>query len=360
MAGIKDLHAVWNNVKEMDLRPLVEQARALPRIAILGQAGSGRSRLAEQLRRDPARPGVETQSEALILDLEQAAEAAQAELILLIINPANEDASRELALAARWRSAGKNLLLIVNCAPGQAPAAIPEALTGWVEDDDFLSRQVAPAAVRLLTARLLALGRHFPLFRAAVAAHLINDACFSNAAYSLSTGLAEIAPVLGIPLNITDMVVLTKTQAFLVYKLGLALGLSLRWQDYVAEFGSVLGGGFAWRQAARQLVGLIPAWGIVPKVAVAYAGTYVVGHTVYRWYLTGRHITASQMRQLYTQAFARGKGLAQNLAAKLPRPRRKKKAPEALPAPAAGLVCAQCGKVSAADAQFCQYCGLSF
>ncbi|MCI0519505.1 MAG: zinc ribbon domain-containing protein, partial [Chloroflexi bacterium] len=174
--------------------------------------------------------------------------------------------------------------------------------------------------------------------------------------YSLSTGLAEIAPVLGVPLNITDMLVLSKTQAFLVYKLGLALGLSLRWQEYVAEFGGVLGGGFVWRQAARQLVGLIPAWGILPKVAVAYAGTYVVGHVVYRWYLTGRHVNAAQMRQLYQQAFARGKGLAQNLAAKLPRPRRKAKKTEALPA-TAQRTCAQCGKVSAADAQFCQYCG---
>jgi hypothetical protein len=112
-------------------------------------------------------------------------------------------------------------------------------------------------------------------------------------------------------------------------------------------------------------------------MAVSYAGTYVVGHAVYRWYLTGRHVTGAQMKQLYAQAFTRGKHLAQNLRQKLPK--RKVKALE-LPAPASqiittesqparrslisrrvkGRVCPNCGKTSAQDAQFCQYCGQAF
>ena len=76
-----------------------------------------------------------------------------------------------------------------------------------------------------------------------IAHQLINETCFSNAVYSLTTGVAEVVPIFDIPLNITDMVVLTKAQAFLVYKLGLTLGFSTRWQDYLGEFGSVVGGG---------------------------------------------------------------------------------------------------------------------
>jgi uncharacterized protein (DUF697 family) len=194
----------------------------------------------------------------------------------------------------------------------------------------------------------------------AIGRGLINEACFSNAAYSFSTGLAEIVPGLGIPLSVTDMVILTKTQAFLVYKLGLVLGLSTRWQDYVSEFGGVLGGGFIWRQVARQLVGLIPAWGILPKVAVAYAGTNVVGNVVLQWYLTGRHLSRQQIRQLYVQAFGKGKEMASQLMKRLPRPRRKKKI-KALPPPGSEvLVCPACGKSSSSDARFCQYCGQSF
>ena len=149
---------------------------------------------------------------------------------------------------------------------------------------------------------LLGLGRFFPLFRIPIAHYLINDTCFSNAAYAMSTGLAEIVAVLDIPITIADSIILTKSQAFLVYKLGLALGYSTRWQDYIAEFGGVLGGGFVWRQIARSLVGLIPVWGIIPKTGIAYAGTYVVGNVVLQWYLTGKQVSGKQMQQLYAQA----------------------------------------------------------
>ena len=117
------------------------------------------------------------------------------------------------------------------------------------------------------------------------------------------------------------MMVLTKSQAFLAYKLGLLLGFSTRWQDYVTELGSVIGSGFLWRQIARQLVGLVPGWGIIPKVAVAYSGTYVVGNAILGWYLTGRKLTPQQMRELYAQAFDRGKEYARKLSEKLPKPR---------------------------------------
>jgi hypothetical protein len=162
--------------------------------------------------------------------------------------------------------------------------------------------------------------------------------------------------------------------------------------------------------------------GIVPKVAVSYAGTYVVGNAVLQWYLTGRHLSAGQMRGLYLQAFARGKELARRALKGMPRLGRRKK--DALPAPRskalpAGSVqpvaaaeqppppeappeappvkkrgwfsrkpaaerppaaakkprrawgskqpatpeaktCPQCGKSNAADANFCQYCAYSF
>jgi uncharacterized protein (DUF697 family) len=213
--------------------------------------------------------------------------------------------------------------------------------------------------MELLPERHLALGRQFPLFRVAIAHQLINETCFANAAYSLSTGVAEVVPIFDIPLNITDMIVLTKAQAFLVYKLGLALGFSTRWQDYLGEFGSVVGGGFVWRQLARMLIGLIPIWGIVPKVAVAYSGTYVVGHAVLQWYLTGRHISNKQMRAMYVQALMNGKKIAQNMVSRLPRPRLGRRKAAQLPA-LSMKPCPFCGKPNAPDANFCQYCGQTF
>jgi uncharacterized protein (DUF697 family) len=219
--------------------------------------------------------------------------------------------------------------------------------------------------IDLLPHLLLGLGRYFPLFRIPIAHYLINDTCFSNAAYALSTGLAETVAVLDIPITIADSIVLTKSQAFLVYKLGLALGYSTRWQDYLAEFGGVLGSGFVWRQIARSLVGLIPIWGIVPKTAIAYSGTYVVGSVVLQWYQTGKHLSRSQVQQLYKQILPRARAQAKALFSRLPLPRLRLRLPQRkprgrLPAPRKKQVCPKCGKTSAADASFCQYCAAPF
>ncbi|MEW5869180.1 MAG: zinc-ribbon domain-containing protein [Chloroflexota bacterium] len=387
MVKASDLTDSWNTIKEVDLRPLVQQALNGVRIALVGRPGSGRKTLAEQMRQDPARPASLSDAPVLVLDLETAPNDLEADLIILLVDDRQADVSLEQEAALGWTNAGGRVLVFINQFEQPEEQRLPVAWTDWRRrrvvkgsalDDDFLVKKFAPAVIDLLPERLLGLGRYFPLFRLPVAHHLINDTCLSNAGYSLSTGLAEIVPVFDIPLNVADMVVLTKTQAYLVFKLGLALGFSTRWQDYVAEFGSVLGSGFLWRQMARSLVGLIPVWGIVPKVAVAYSGTYVVGNVILQWYLTGRHISPRQMSELSRQAFAKGKSVAQNLLKKAPRPRLPKlqrprlpglpkprlprlpaRKPKQLPPPQVIQVCPACGKANAEDASFCQYCGKS-
>lgn len=378
MAGFKDLANVWRNVREVDLRPIRDQALQEVKLALVGEPGSGRHTLAEQLRRDPSRPQARTYTPVTLLDLDSAHEASEADLILLVVRMDQTHTEPHWSLARQWSGAGKKVIVFLNWF--ETSAAATELLNGetiWdaqrvfmgsVRDTKFLAKEFVPAVMELLPDHHLSLARHFPLFRLAVAYALINETCFANATYALSTGLAENVPALNIPLNVTDLVVLTKAQVFLVYRLGLALGFSTRWQDYVAEFGSVIGGGFLWRQLARQLVGLIPVWGVIPKVAVAYSGTFVVGHVVLRWYLTGRHLSPKQLAELYRQSFRQGLEIARALLARAPRPRlgRRKRQVELLPTttPSQSLeastveqVCPSCGKTSAADAHFCQYCG---
>jgi uncharacterized protein (DUF697 family) len=406
---------IWDILKEADLRPLREQALRGVRIAIVGAAGSGRSTLADQLRQDPGRPANTSDSPVLILDLVSASQAASADLIILMVDSRKADTTQEQELAKAWHNAAKKVLVVINHREAAAPAQMPgepvsgaaaetasappesslapmggngQALAtaepqspparlkrgvvrGSILDDNFLIGHFAQAVIELIPDQLLALGRFFPLFRIPIARYMINDTCFTNAAYSLSTGLAEMIPILGIPVVLTDTVILTKNQLFMVYKLGLTFGFSTRWQDYVGEFSSVLGGGFVWRQIARSLIGLIPVWGIAPKTAIAYAGTYVIGNAVLQWYLTGRHLSKQQMRQVYDQALARGRELTRWLVSRrpklrLPKPRLSlpklslslpKRQPRPLPAIAPERACANCGKTSAADASFCQYCG---
>jgi len=383
MPGLSSIANVWNNVKEVDLRPIRQEALQSVRIVIVGAPGSGRKTLARQMSIDPARPELRGNAPVLILDLDQNQAANDADLILLVMDSRRPDFARETELARSWAEAKKKVVVLINqfTPPAESTALGPwvnwgqrRVIYGPVTDTHFLLKELSPVMIELLPEKLLALGRNFPLFRVPLANHQINETCFSNAAYSLSTGVAEVVPVLDIPLNVADMFVLTKAQAFLVYKLGLALGFSTDWQDYVNEFGGVLGSGFIFRQLARSLIGLIPAYGIIPKVAVAYSGTYVVGHVVLEWYLTGRHVTKSQMQKLYTQAFARGKNVARSLAERLRRkrlekPKEKKprlgkraKTPQ-IPSEAQSLAeaatrtCPNCGRKSAQDAAFCQYCG---
>jgi len=382
MPKFKYMTSIWDTIKEVDLSPLRQQALHGIRIAVVGSPGSGRSTLAGQMRRDPGRPHLATDTPVLILDLDSAGKAANADLIILMMDIRKTDASREQELVRDWYNSGKRVLVFINQfeEPEEVDSsALKPSVSPWVSrgkrrvlwgsplDSQFLVNKLAPLLIDMLPDHLLSLGRNFPLFRVPVARYLINDTCVSNAAYALSTGLAETIPVLNIPLAVADTVVLTKNQAFLVYKLGLALGYSTRWQDYFVEFGGVLGSGLMWRQIAHTLIAMVPVWGIVPKTTIAYAGTYVIGNVVLQWYLTGRHVSKKQMGQLYRQELGRGRDIAQKLLSRMSGPRwlrfphlrfphRKSRA---LPAPEVKLTCEHCGKANEADASFCQYCGKS-
>lgn len=374
---------VWRNIQELDLRPIRALAEREVHLAFVGQPGVGKRTLASQLRADPRgdapghSPGQLPQrsmTPILLADLDMAEQAARADLIVLLVDVNAQDLAREQALVDGWRREGAPPLLIFYNKLDTLPEQ--DAIIPWLEagqtpkiygsalDARFLQTDFTHALMKLLPDAHLALGRRFPLLREPIAREMIHQTCLANLTYSFGTGLAEIVPVLDVPLNIADIVVLTKSQAMLVYKLGLALGLPKDWQYYLAEFSSVIGGGFVWRQIARSLVGLIPVWGIIPKTAVAYSGTYVVGHAVLAWYLTGRHLPREQLKDLSRQAFQQGAAFARNLLQKLPRPKRSllpwqktKTLPLSAAAPAAPRTCPACHTRNDPDAVYCKYCG---
>lgn len=361
---------IWKTVGEVDLRPIRQDALREVRLALVGKSGSGRNTLADQMRRDLNRPDATTHSPVQILDLEEASQARTAHLVILMIAGEAPDLERPRALAHELSSAGKKVVVFYNVQPGQARPALGKGweaqrvFIGPADDPAYLAKSFAPAILELLPDLLIPLGRSFPLFRVSIARDLINETSLSNAAFAFSTSLAELVPVLNIPFTLADMVVITKAQAFLVYRLGLALGYSTRWQDYVREFGGVIGTGFLWRQLARYLVGLIPVIGIIPKVVVAYTGTFVIGQVVLRWYLTGRHVSKAQFRELYHQATLQGRTVALGMLERVFRRRRpalegegKERKRPRLPSPRGRPTCSNCGKKNSSKALFCQYCG---
>jgi uncharacterized protein (DUF697 family) len=114
--------------------------------------------------------------------------------------------------------------------------------------------------------------------------------------YAFTTGIAEAVPALGVPLYLADLVVLTKNQLVMSYRIALSSGKHGAPRELLGEVLGVIGGAFLLRQGARQLVSLVPVAGIVPKVAVAYAGTLAIGKAVVAWAAYGAALERGTVR----------------------------------------------------------------
>src|SRR3990170_1064494 len=84
MADWKDFANIWKTVGEVDLRPIREDAVRELKIAMVGEEGSGRHALAEQMRRDPSQPAVRTHTPVNILGLDGKEGLKEAELIVIL------------------------------------------------------------------------------------------------------------------------------------------------------------------------------------------------------------------------------------------------------------------------------------
>ncbi len=99
----------------------------------------------------------------------------------------------------------------------------------------------------------------------------------------------------------------------MAYKIALAMGMPADFMNVMPQLVGVVGGGFLLRQAARGLIGLVPVLGILPKVAIAFAGTFAVGEAIYRWCTTGERMSNDGLRRAYETALERGRAVAASL-----------------------------------------------
>lgn len=156
--------------------------------------------------------------------------------------------------------------------------------------------------------RAIAIGRHMPATRAASAERIVSDTARVNGQFALVSNIPAIVPVIGALVAVgADFLVLTKNQLLMVFKLAGVYGWDIdnRWRVF-AEMLPVIGAGFVWRTAARQLATLIPfAMGTVPKVVIAYAGTYATGRAAQIYYERGEKLDKEQFRLLYEEALER-------------------------------------------------------
>jgi len=217
----------------------------------------------------------------------------------------------------RFATAGAPVLVIVvgDRSPGAGLARAGERARVILSALD--ESTIEPVALALADLagddRQLALASRLPLLRPAIVARIIERTARANASFAFTTGLAETVPLLSAPLNLGDIVVLTKNQVMMCYRIALASGRDGEPRELIGEILGVLGGGMLFRQAARQLVGLIPFIGILPKVAVAYAGTYAIGRATSAWLTDGRRITSETIAKYSRESLDRGLAVAERL-----------------------------------------------
>jgi uncharacterized protein (DUF697 family) len=161
----------------------------------------------------------------------------------------------------------------------------------------------------------LALARSIPPFRQPVTDQIIHSVSKENAVFSLATALPDLVPFLSLPWAAgefaSDTAVLTANQVRMAFLLGAASDRAVGYREQKAEIASIIGGAFGWRSLARELAGKIPlGGGLIPKAGIAYAGTWVVGRSLERYYRLGYGLTRDERRAAFDKALARGKAVA--------------------------------------------------
>jgi hypothetical protein len=166
----------------------------------------------------------------------------------------------------------------------------------------------------------LAIGRNFPLFRHATADRIIHRISRENGLFSLVTALPNVIPsVIDLPWAVgefaTDTAFLTMNQIRMALLMAALHGQTVGYGEQKAQIAAIAAGAFGWRALARELVGKIPlGGGLIPKAAVAFAGTYVVGLGLEKVNRTGAGLSKLEKKDAYAAAFAKGKEVITELA----------------------------------------------
>lgn len=271
----------WQTVKEVSAQTVREEARRLFVLALAGE----RDAVAE--------------ARARVLGPGGAAGGAWVE------NPFLHCASPPYSAEDEKRIRHADLLVSLPGGPG---------LTEFRPADTLPVVRPEDAVQAVLTYRpdlRLALARRLPGFRDQAAERLIRDVSRINAEFALISGITQGIPFLQplFPAVVgADLLILTKNQILLVYRLAAIYDEDLDLRRRLREVVPVVGGALGFRSVARELIGLIPAVGLPVRAAIAYSGTYAVGRATQTVFDEGRRPNRREMRRIYEEGATLARG----------------------------------------------------
>lgn len=206
---------------------------------------------------------------------------------------------------------------ILLCEPG-----VPVPRNGYLFDPAD-SASLIPAIVSENGDLELALARTFPTFRRTISAGMIHRVARENALFALVTALPNVIPsFVELPWIAgefaTDTAFLTANQIRLALMLAAAHGREAGYSEQKIELLTIAGGAFGWRAIARELAGKIPlGGGLIPKAAIAFAGTWVTGLGLEKFNRTGTGLSRREKKAAWQTAMDEGKQVASKLSAEV-------------------------------------------
>lgn len=270
-------------VKAIDFGEVRAGAELVPRILVLARSDEEASQVGEAVAGTTASPFIKT------FKFDEMPRSGDAYDAVVIFDPRSTDRAARVKSSLRAGDLG----IPVVAFAGEDPADAAEAA------------RVRKSIMAQAVDRAPAFGRHLPAFRPAAVQAIINETARANAQFSLVSNVPAAIPILGaFAAAGADMLVLTKNQVMMIYKIAAAHDQDLHDQQKILrEIAPVVGAGFLWRTLARESASFLPLMiGTLPKVAVAYAGTVAAGRGADFYYRFGKKPTRAQMQVVYRQA----------------------------------------------------------
>lgn len=293
IGAVGTVRSFMNVVKDIDFEETRNKAEQVPKILVLASDTELVQKAADLLFGEDDRNGVVARAWA---DAEQDFDPTRYDVVI-VYDPNGTGLFDTVRLATASRRETSNVFFLsANLNKGADPI-----------------RDVRFEILEMLPDMGPSFGRYHPLWRKAAVNAIIDQTSRANAQFALVSNIPAVIPVLGGFISAgADLIVLTKNQVMMSYKIAAAHGEDLENQfAIVRELTPVVGAGFLWRTAAREAASFIPfAAGTIPKVVIAYAGTLTLGKAADFYYEYGSKPSREQLHRLRMQAM--------DLAAKVP------------------------------------------
>jgi small GTP-binding protein len=108
------------------------------------------------------------------------------------------------------------------------------------------------------------------------------------------------------PIPIADILVLTPIQMAMVATIGYFHGIEVT-PERATELMGVMGAGVGFRETARQLVKLVPGYGMAISASIAFAGTVALGEAANVWFKRRMKVDAAELKELFVRSAGKAK-----------------------------------------------------